>query len=197
MITQYIILAAIAVLGFIIIRQLNKSFKLLMAEILKIVISKPAGMHVKMFINHYYKSNTKGVIMEANVKVDQTGLAVFDSPKDKYGNNTGLNGDLTFSSSDDSVATFTKATQEEIDAYNNDANTQEADKIPAELAGYVGTFKSNGTVGTALLKVTGDPSTADDDTPVEGTLTLHVGAGNASNFGTVRLLGVKDDTDEG
>lgn len=149
---------------------------------------------IEIIINH--KLKIKGVIMEANVKVDQTGLVVFDSPKDKYGNATTLNGELDFTSSDEEVASFAKATQEEIDAYNNDPATQEPDKIPADLAPYVGTFKSHGKVGTALLKVVGDPTAAEDDTPVEGTLTLHVGAGNASNFGTVSLKGVKDDADE-
>lgn len=156
---------------------------------------QPKKWHPKVFINKSYKLKTKGVIMEGNVKVDQRGLLVFDSPKDKYGNPTSINGEASFSSSDDNIAEFRKATQEEIDEYNNDPATAEADKIPGALAPFTGSFKSKESVGAALLKISGDPSEAENDMPVEGSFTLHVGAGSAANFGNVQLKGVKDDED--
>lgn len=153
--------------------------------------------HAKLFINFSnHTLNKKGDIMEGNSKVDQRGLLVFGGPKDKYKNPTTLNGDGVFSSSDEEIATITKATQADIDEYNNDLATPEADKIlPAEFP-YVGAWKSNSKVGAALLKLIGDPSTADDDTPIESSFTLNVGAGAASNFGTVRLVGTRDDEDD-
>lgn len=152
--------------------------------------------HPKVFINKSYKLKTKGVIMEGNVKVDQRGLLVFDSPKDKYGNATSINGEAAFSSSDDSICEFRKATQGEIDEFNNDPATVEGDKIPEANFPFTGAWKSKETVGAALLKISGDPSEADNDQPAEGSFTMNVGAGGAVTFGNVQLKGAKDDDDD-
>ena len=155
-----------------------------------------ASFHAIMFINLSLKKIKKGDnIMEGNAQVDQLGLLVFDGPKDKYENPTTLDGDANFSSSDENIATFTKATQEQIDEYNNDPGTLDADKIPAANFPYTGSVKTNKTVGAVLLKIKGPNTNSTDSTDVESSFTLNVGAGAASSFGTVKLVGVKEDPD--
>lgn len=124
---------------------------------------------------------TKGDIVMQQAKVDQVFFATWPEPKDKYGNPTKVQPDsIQFVSDFPDIADIVKATDEELTAYNDGA-ADEA-KIAPESFLYTGKVTTRKSVGSTMVRIKADPTAADDDSLIEGTLTVEVLAGDAAGF---------------
>lgn len=115
------------------------------------------------------KIKIKGVLIMTTAKVDQVFHLDWPGPKDKYGNPATVQGEASFSSDDEEVATIEPA---------------------PERSPYSAKVTTKQSVGSTMLRIKadanltddGDTTTGDDVKEIEGTHSVEVLSGEATGF---------------
>lgn len=140
---------------------------------------------------------TKGDISMTSAKVDQTFLASWPAPKDKYGNPAKVQeGSIAFVSDFPEFADIAPATAEEIAAYNESAADDA--KIPDDAIPYTAKVTTRKDVGSTMVRIKADGNLDPAETAVstlEGILTVEVLAGDAVAFAEAKVTTPSDNTD--